>query len=161
MSKSRTPLFLGLAVAGGAGYYLYSAGGSPKAAEKQFERKFLSSFASLHPPPTEKARTNYPDDLKAVRDRATTSGGDIKTDAEKYGAKAGAKIDSAVAQAQTEYNKAASQARDAAADAVNKAESYGKDVRSQVNKSIDAFDKSVEDAASKTKSGVSSWFGGK
>lgn len=138
MSKSRTPLFLGLAVAGGAGYYLYSAGGSPKAAEKQFEH-----------------------DLKAVRDRATTSGGDIKTDAEKYGAKAGAKIDSAVAQAQTEYNKAASQARDAAADAVNKAESYGKDVRSQVNKSIDAFDKSVEDAASKTKSGVSSWFGGK
>lgn len=27
----------GLAVAGGAGYYLYSAGGSPKVAEKQFE----------------------------------------------------------------------------------------------------------------------------
>jgi hypothetical protein len=27
----------GLAVAGGAGYYLYSAGGSPKVAEKQFQ----------------------------------------------------------------------------------------------------------------------------
>ncbi|EPE04967.1 calcofluor white hypersensitive protein [Ophiostoma piceae UAMH 11346] len=138
MSRSRAPLFLGLAVAGGAGYYLYSAGGSPKVAEKQFEH-----------------------DLKSVRDRATSSSSNVKTDAEKYGAQAGAKLDSAVAQAQNEYNKATTQARDAAAEAVDKAETYGKDVRSQVNKSIDAFDKKVEDAASKTKSGVSSWFGGK
>ena len=41
MSRSRAPLFLGLAVAGGTGYYLYTAGGSPKVAEKQFERAFL------------------------------------------------------------------------------------------------------------------------
>lgn len=37
MSKSRTPLILGLGAAGGIGYYLYSAGGSPKAAENKFE----------------------------------------------------------------------------------------------------------------------------
>jgi hypothetical protein len=30
----------GLGVAAGAGYYLYQAGGSPKVAEKQFERTF-------------------------------------------------------------------------------------------------------------------------
>lgn len=35
--KSRVPLALGLTAAGGIGYYLYGAGGSPKAAEKQFE----------------------------------------------------------------------------------------------------------------------------
>ena len=35
--RSQLPLFLGLTAAGGVGYYLYSAGGSPKAAEKQFE----------------------------------------------------------------------------------------------------------------------------
>lgn len=29
----------GLAVAGGVGYYLYSAGGDPKVAQKQFEGK--------------------------------------------------------------------------------------------------------------------------
>jgi hypothetical protein len=28
---------IGLAAAGGVGYYLYSAGGSPRAAEKKFE----------------------------------------------------------------------------------------------------------------------------
>ena len=43
---SRRPLLLGgLALAGGAGYYLYSAGGNPKLAEKQFERMYLLSRA--------------------------------------------------------------------------------------------------------------------
>jgi hypothetical protein len=38
MSRSnRAPLALGLAAAGGVGYYLYSSGGKPKVAEKQFE----------------------------------------------------------------------------------------------------------------------------
>lgn len=40
MSRSRTPLILGIAAAGGVGYYLYSAGGNPKVAEKKFESKF-------------------------------------------------------------------------------------------------------------------------
>jgi hypothetical protein len=31
----------GLAIAGAAGYYLYSAGGDPKVAEKKFERKWF------------------------------------------------------------------------------------------------------------------------
>lgn len=40
--KSKIPLFLGLTAAGGVGYYLYNAGGSPKVAEKQFESMLLS-----------------------------------------------------------------------------------------------------------------------
>lgn len=40
MSKSRAPLILGLTAAGGVGYYLYGSGGSPKAAEKQFEGQY-------------------------------------------------------------------------------------------------------------------------
>jgi hypothetical protein len=36
----------GLAIAGAAGYYLYSAGGDPKVAEKKFERK-LSLILSI------------------------------------------------------------------------------------------------------------------
>jgi hypothetical protein len=39
--RSRAPLYLGLAAAGGVGYYLYTAGGSPKVAEKQFESMLL------------------------------------------------------------------------------------------------------------------------
>jgi hypothetical protein len=35
--KSNTLLYVGLAAAGGVGYYLYSAGGNPKVAEKKFE----------------------------------------------------------------------------------------------------------------------------
>ena len=38
--KSKLPLALGLTAAGGVGYYLYTAGGSPKVAEKQFESPF-------------------------------------------------------------------------------------------------------------------------
>lgn len=35
--RSRAPLILGLTAAGGVGYYLYSAGGSPKVAQKKVE----------------------------------------------------------------------------------------------------------------------------
>ena len=37
MSKSRAPLYIGLGLAAGVGYYLYTAGGDPKVAEKQLE----------------------------------------------------------------------------------------------------------------------------
>lgn len=37
MSRSRMPLILGLGAAGGVGYYLYSAGGNPKVAQKKAE----------------------------------------------------------------------------------------------------------------------------
>jgi hypothetical protein len=43
MSRSRLPLILGLTAAGGVGYYLYTAGGNPKVAEKKFESMYLSS----------------------------------------------------------------------------------------------------------------------
>lgn len=45
--KSQLPLVLGLTAAAGVGYYLYSAGGSPKAAEKRFE----GAFETSHTPP--------------------------------------------------------------------------------------------------------------
>ena len=41
--KSNIGLYLGVAAAGGVGYYLYTAGGSPKVAEKQFEGLLLHS----------------------------------------------------------------------------------------------------------------------
>ena len=41
--KSRLPLYASAAAVGAVGYYLYSAGGSPKVAEKKFERKSIKS----------------------------------------------------------------------------------------------------------------------
>lgn len=50
MAKSRTPLIIGGAAATGIGYYLYAAGGNPRAAEKKFEsmRKHFQYQRSLH-----------------------------------------------------------------------------------------------------------------
>jgi hypothetical protein len=41
---NRGVLLGGVAVAGAAGYYLYSAGGDPKVAEKKFESKLGTTF---------------------------------------------------------------------------------------------------------------------
>ena len=41
-TKSRAPLMLGLAAAGGVGYYLYTAGGDPKVANKEMQCKPLT-----------------------------------------------------------------------------------------------------------------------
>lgn len=46
MSSRNGLTIAGLAVAGAAGYYLYSAGGDPKVAEKQFEGRFNSSLSA-------------------------------------------------------------------------------------------------------------------
>lgn len=45
--KSRAPLLITLAAAGGVGYYLYNAGGNPKVAEKQVEGMLLGSSTIL------------------------------------------------------------------------------------------------------------------
>jgi hypothetical protein len=41
--KSNVGLYAGVALAGGVGYYLYTAGGSPKVAEKQLEGTLQST----------------------------------------------------------------------------------------------------------------------
>lgn len=53
-SKSKGPLYLGLAAAGGVGYYLYRAGGQPRAAEKKMESEsFLNHrLFSIQQPPS-------------------------------------------------------------------------------------------------------------
>lgn len=42
MSKSRMPLYLGLAAAGAGGYYLYRAGGDVQGAKKEMKGVFVS-----------------------------------------------------------------------------------------------------------------------
>ncbi|KAI1402288.1 hypothetical protein F4819DRAFT_291784 [Hypoxylon fuscum] len=130
MSRSRLPLVLGLTAAGGVGYYLYSAGGDPKVAQRQAE-------ADAH-----RASAKFKSELPG-------RGEEAKKEAEKYGAQAGAKVDSAYGKTQAELQRAAADA-----------EAYAKDAKNAALKKVDEFDKKVETEASKAKSGISSWFGG-
>ncbi|KAI1260898.1 hypothetical protein F5Y18DRAFT_431684 [Xylariaceae sp. FL1019] len=131
MSRSRLPLVLGTAAAGGIGYYLYTAGGDPKVAQKQAEADAHRASAK-------------------VKSELPGRGKEFEKDAEKYAAQAGAKVDSAIGKTQAELAKARAEA-----------ETYGKEAKDAALKKIDAFDKKVETEAAKAKSGVSSWFGGK
>ncbi|KDN61145.1 hypothetical protein CSUB01_00826 [Colletotrichum sublineola] len=142
MSKSKAPLYLGLTAAGGVGYYLYSAGGNPKAAEAKFESSNRFATGDVH-----KASAEVKSHLPGGRTP------DAQNKGAQAGAKldeAGAKLDSAVAQADKKFSATKSNV-----------EAYAKDAKAEALKKVDAFDKKVEDEAAKAKSGISSWFGGK
>ncbi|KAI1308352.1 hypothetical protein F5Y03DRAFT_393587 [Xylaria venustula] len=131
MSRSRVPIYLGGAAAAGIGYYLYTAGGDGKVAQKQAE-------ADAH-----KLSAKFKGELPG-------RGKEFEKDAELLGRQAGAKIDNALSKTESELSKAKAEA-----------EAYTKDARDATLKKIDEFDKKVENEASKAKSGISSWFGGK
>jgi len=136
--RSRVPLYLGIFAAGGVGYYLYTAGGSPKVAEKQFEADISKASAK-------------------VKAELPGRGQQAKYEAEKWGSEAGAKLDSTTEKARAELAKAEGKLdayrKDAAASA--------KDASNSAMKKIDEVDRKVEAEAAKAKSGISSWFGGK
>jgi len=75
--KSRAPLYLGLAAAGGVGYYLYNAGGNPKVAEKQVEADLSRASAKI--------KSEIPGRTK-----------EAQKEGEKWANEAGAKLDNAV-----------------------------------------------------------------
>ncbi|KAH7356614.1 hypothetical protein BKA65DRAFT_495077 [Rhexocercosporidium sp. MPI-PUGE-AT-0058] len=129
--KSRVPLFLGLAAAGGVGYYLYTAGGSPKVAEKQVEADLSRASAKI--------KSEIPGRAK-----------EAQKEGEKWASEAGSKLDSAVEKSKAELAKAE-----------GKFDQYRKDAGAETMKKIDAADRKIENEAAKAKSGVSSWFGGK
>ncbi|KAK4038440.1 hypothetical protein C8A01DRAFT_17467 [Parachaetomium inaequale] len=131
MSRSRAPLAIGLAAAGGAGYYLYSAGGSPRAAEKQFESDAHHVAAKIK---------------GEVPHRST----DVEHQAHKAGQEVGAKVDHAAETVNRDVSKAKSET-----------EAYAKAAKADTLKKIDEFDRKVEDGAAKSKSYLSSWFGSK
>jgi len=99
--KSKAPLYLGLAAAGGVGYYLYNAGGNPKVAEKQFESDIHSASA--------KVKSELPGRTK-----------EAQKEGEKWASEAGAKVDSAVDKSRAELAKAEAYGKDLKADALKK-----------------------------------------
>ena len=85
--KSRAPLSLGLAAAGGVGYYLYNAGGNPKVAEKQVEADLSRASAKI--------KSEIPGRTK-----------EAQKEGEKWANEAGAKLDNAVDKSKAELAKA-------------------------------------------------------
>lgn len=58
-------------------------------------------------------------------------------------------------------NKADARAREIGNDASKKFEEYKKETGKELNSAVDKFDKSVSEGATKSKSWIGSWFGGK
>ncbi|KAI9671897.1 MAG: hypothetical protein M1817_003442 [Caeruleum heppii] len=127
-SKSRLPLILGLTVAGAGGYYLYSAGGNPKVAEKKFEHDAARASSAV--------RSGLPGKEK-----------EMKTKGEEYAHRAGANLDHTVDEARSKLNTAEA-----------KLDQYRKETGKDLEKKIDKFDHKVEEGAAKAKSSVSGWF---
>ncbi|GAD93267.1 conserved hypothetical protein [Paecilomyces variotii No. 5] len=136
MSKSRTPLYLGLGLAGAGGYYLYSAGGDPQKAKEKAKHD------------AEVARSKVP------------RGPDAEKAGEKVGSEAGASIDEAVSNAKDMARNNGNNIRQYAHEGIDKIDQIRHDTAKQLGTTVDKLDKTVENKASEAKGTLSSWFGG-
>ncbi|KAM5438518.1 hypothetical protein MferCBS31731_004809 [Microsporum ferrugineum] len=132
--KSRMPMWLGLAVLGAGGYYLYSAGGDPKKATQKFES----------------------DASRALHGRQKTG----SMGAEKTAAQAGAKLDDAYDSVRDTARKFDEGAVERAKQGMDKLDKVSHETAKDLSSKIESFDKSVEQKAAEAKSGLSSWLGG-
>ncbi|EMC92544.1 hypothetical protein BAUCODRAFT_126512 [Baudoinia panamericana UAMH 10762] len=128
----------GGALAAGAGYYLYNAGGSPSAAEKRLEA----------------------DATKLGRELGLTKTTETKKVAEVSVADAGKKIDEMTRDAKSSINSVDKKLESYRTQAEKTIDSTLKEARDSANKAADKFDKATLEATDKAKSGISSWFGG-
>ncbi|KAK3989275.1 hypothetical protein QBC44DRAFT_327881 [Cladorrhinum sp. PSN332] len=144
--RSRAPIALGAAAAGGIGYYLYSAGGNPRVAEKKFEADAQRASAKL------KEHTSNYDSQSPVSSRSSSS---FRTDesAEQKGRRVGQDVGGKIDNAVNTINRDLSKAK-------HETEAYAKQTKADTLKKIDEFDRTVEEKAAKSKSYLSSWFGG-
>ncbi|KAF2840145.1 hypothetical protein M501DRAFT_1015222 [Patellaria atrata CBS 101060] len=137
MSSGRALKVGGVAVAGGIGYYLYQAGGSPKVAEKKFEHDAARLSSSM--------RSELPGREK-----------EAKTEAKVLGAETGKKFDNAMSEAKETTHKVDSKLEEYRANAEKKMEEYKKETESGLKSAVDKFDKTTMEKASQAKG----WFGG-
>ncbi|KAF4466445.1 calcofluor white hypersensitive [Fusarium albosuccineum] len=110
MSKSRVPLIAGTGLAAGIGYYLYSAGGSPRAAENKVESDAHRAAAEI--------KSHLPG----------RSPVDAESDLKGYGQQAGAKLAEADRQAGVAKSNAESYAKDAKAEALKAVDKFDQKV---------------------------------
>ncbi|KAK3640346.1 hypothetical protein LTR56_011944 [Elasticomyces elasticus] len=139
MSSGRLWQIVGGATVLGGGYYLYNAGGSPKAAEKRFEADLTKAGNSVG---------------LASKGKEAQKVGEVGI------ADAGKKVDELVSNVKattSNIDKKLEGYRAEAEKTLNKEISQG---RVEANKAIDSFDKKVTEEAAKAKSTLGGWFGG-
>ncbi|KAF2449932.1 hypothetical protein P171DRAFT_428052 [Karstenula rhodostoma CBS 690.94] len=122
---------------GGVGYYLYSAGGDPKLAEKKLEHDAAEA--------TRKLRGDYPGQDKEAK----------KAGEEAYET-ARAKAQGLANDAKAKADKADAELAKYSADAKKKFEELKTETGREVNAAANKFDKEVTDGINKSKG----WFGG-
>ncbi|PGH02934.1 hypothetical protein GX51_04390 [Blastomyces parvus] len=161
MSKSRMPIYLGLAAAGAGGYYLYRAGGDPKRATRQFENDASRAKSKLRDEGNKALGHGSAEQIGARIDEAISPKGPhvdklfLFTVLRSFAMFAKLIANATVDPKQDE--KAAKFAKEEAEKLDKTRHNVAKDVHAK----IDSFDKTVEQKAAEAKSGVSSWFGGK
>ncbi|KAK7509553.1 uncharacterized protein IWZ02DRAFT_465303 [Phyllosticta citriasiana] len=131
-------LWSSAALSGGVGWYLYQAGGSKKAVEREAQRE--------HPR------------LGVSRPTLTCHQENSMTSAKTIGAEAGQKIDSAINEARTTANRVDQKLEAYRAQADRKVGDYSTQVKKDAHNAVEQFDKTVEDQAAKSKSWLSGWF---
>ncbi|MCJ1485693.1 hypothetical protein MMC06_005868 [Schaereria dolodes] len=152
-ARSRLPLALGLTAFGGLGYYIYSAGGSPKVAEKKFEHDVAAAGAKLGITSSGKETKKQGEVLlKEAGSKLDSTVNSIRSDLRSDTAKFDQKVGETVTAAE---NKAVELEKEAAKRFNNIKEATRKDL----SQTVDSFDKTVERKAAEAKSGLSSWFG--
>jgi len=129
-------------VLGGAGYYLYSAGGNPRVAEKKFEHDAASASSS-------------------IKSHIPGVGKEAKTQAKLTAEEAGAKIDHATNALRDTTHKVDAKLENYRAGAEKKIDEYRRETGAKLSSAVDKFDHSVEKGAAQSKSWISGWFGGK
>ncbi|EDU39694.1 hypothetical protein PtrSN002B_004139 [Pyrenophora tritici-repentis] len=139
----------GLAAVGGATYYLYSAGGDPKLAEKKAEHDAATAARKL--------RGDYPGQDKELKKAGEEGYEAVRARAEQYADQARAEAKKAEQKLDTYSRDAKKQYEDAKLIAEKEFHAAGKQVNAAANK----FDAVVEDKAAKTSSWFGGWFGGK
>ncbi|KAE8369470.1 hypothetical protein BDV27DRAFT_120682 [Aspergillus caelatus] len=133
--SNRTGLYAALAAAGVGGYYLYRAGGDPKAAKQEIKHD------------ADVARNKIP------ADKAERAG-------QKVGSEAGAHIDEAVSNARTQAQDASNRASGLAHESLDKLNDVRQDASATIKANVDKFDKTVEQKTSEAKGSLSSWWSG-
>ncbi|KAL1600614.1 hypothetical protein SLS60_007000 [Paraconiothyrium brasiliense] len=142
MAGRQVGTFAAVAGLGGVGYYLYSAGGDPKLAEKKLERDAAEA--------ARKVKGDFPGQDKEAKKAAE----------EKYEA-ARAKGQALANDAKAEAAKAEAELQKYSAEAKKKFEDLRQETGREVNAAANKFDKEVAEGINKSKGWFGGLFGGK
>ncbi|KAJ4359209.1 hypothetical protein N0V95_002375 [Ascochyta clinopodiicola] len=182
MAGRRFATFGGLAAVGAGTYYLYSAGGDPKLAEKKLEHDAANA--------TRRVRGDFPGQDKEAKKAAEEGYESVRATAQDYTNRASAEAKKAEADLRAYGQQAQNRAQEVSRDAQNKAQEYSAEAQAKYNKlsveakkkwdeakargeeytretskdfnaAVDRFDREVTKDAAQAKSWLGSWFGGK